>query len=151
MDTDQKYTGSAASTVEPIGTAVRAPRLRLPRQAVGYLFIMPAMIFLLLVVAYPLFTTLRMSFEQLVVRQKTVTFVGLQNYNDVLKDPVFWSSMKNTVVYVIGSMTLHLLVGGFFAFLLNEKWAAAPIRNFARGLLILPWLFSMAAAALMWA
>src|SRR5262249_46633458 len=88
---------------------------------------------------------------EIVVRQKTVSFIGLRNYSDVLKDPVFWQSLKNTVIYTVGSMILHLLVGGFLAVLLNEKWANTPIRNFVRGLLILPWLFSLAASALMWA
>src|SRR5712692_8592472 len=152
MDPQQK-SGNALPKLEletPTGIR-RASRLRLSRQTIGYLFIMPAMIFLLLVIAYPVFSTVRMSFERLIVRTRTTSFVGVQNYLDVLQDNTFWLGMKNTVIYTVGSMVLHLLVGGFFAFLLHEKWAATPIRNLTRGLLILPWLFSMAASALMWA
>ena len=59
--------------------------------------------------------------------------------------------MENTLVYTIGSVIFHALVGGFLALLLNERFAPVRVRNIARGLLILPWLFSLAASALIWA
>src|SRR5262245_6403616 len=153
MDVEQRSsdTSVARGKVDIAGGVGLRPRIRLSRQATGYLFIMPAMLFRALVNAYPILTTVWMSFTEIVVRQKTVSFVGLQNYAAVFKDPVFWQGLKNTIIYTVGSMVLHLLVGGFLAVLLNEKWANSPIRNFARGLLILPWLFSLSASALMWA
>src|SRR5215217_2086313 len=124
MDSQQENSDGAAVSVMALRTShVRTgPRFRLPHQFIGYLFIMPAILFLLVVVAYPLFLTLKTSFEEIVVRQKITTFVGLQNYANVLKDSVFWQSLKNTLIYTVGSMVLHLAVGGFFAILLNEKW-----------------------------
>lgn len=153
MDAEGNNSGSPGPIAAVVGTASVSKRRqrRLPRQAAGYLFIAPAVIFLIMVIAYPLFTTVRLSFEKIVVRSRTTTFVGLQNYIELLQDGVFWESLKNTVIYTVNSMVLHLLVGGVFALLLNEKWAGSIARNFVRGLLILPWLFSMAASALMWA
>jgi multiple sugar transport system permease protein len=151
----QQLQYSKASTpraVARLGAAIASVRgRRISGQTLGYLFIAPAVVFLLLVLVYPLLTTLRLSFEEVVVRTRTTSFVGLQNYARLIEDRIFWESLKNTLYYTIGSTVLHLLVGGFFALLLNEKWAASPIRNLFRGLLILPWLFSMAASALMWA
>jgi len=186
-------------------------RWRWPRQAVGYLLIAPAVIYLIMIIAYPLFNTIRMSVTEISYPEKKTEFVGLQHYNRLLslkpvtlppltdektgavqldeegnvvfprsrsvlrtdeyegfsewftidafgkrhvmaaKDPIFWRSLKNTIVFTIASTILHALVGGFFALILNEKWVSKRIRNVARGLLILPWLFSMAASALMWA
>ena len=147
-------TSTTVSQTQAGTVALRQPshhRQWLPKQTLGYLFIAPALIFLILVIAYPLLTTVKLSFEEVVRRTRTTEFVGLQNYAELLEDEIFWESMKNTVIYTVGSTVLHLLVGGFFALLLNEKWAMTPVRNFARGLLILPWLFSMAASGLMWA
>src|SRR5690349_6030255 len=113
----QEFSEGSAVTIKPL-VLVKAKtgrRFRLSRQAMGYLFIAPAMIFLFLIIAYPLLNTLLMSFQEIVVRQKIYQFVGLNNYANVLTDSVFWLSLKNTVVYTVGSMVLHLLVGGFFA------------------------------------
>jgi multiple sugar transport system permease protein len=65
-------------------------------------------------------------------------------------DPIFWLSIRNSLVYTFASVALHLVVGGGLALLLNEKWARPRLRNIVRGLFILPWMFSLAAAALMW-
>lgn len=117
----------------------------------GYLFIAPAVIFLALMIAYPLLSTLRMSLFDVDFRSKTSTFVGLHFYGEVLTDSIFWSSLKNTVLYTFGSVVLHVLLGGGLALLLNERWAPMQIRNVFRGLFIIPWLFSVAASALIWA
>jgi multiple sugar transport system permease protein len=125
-------------------------RWRLPRHVAGYLFIAPAIIYLLLAIGFPLFTTIRTSFIEFDAREKTETFIGLQNYAELMEDERFWGSMKNTIVFTLSSTFFHVLVGSVLALLLNEKWASSPVRNFTRGLLILPWLFSLAASALMW-
>jgi len=137
-------------TVEKKPPAIR--RWRWPRQTTGYLMIAPAIIFLLLVVVYPLFDVLRLSlFEFAGLRAQTATFVGLKNFGLLLQDRVFWISLKNTLIFVLGSVVLHALVGGLFALALNQAWSSTWLRNVVRGLLILPWLFSLAAAGLVWA
>lgn len=130
--------------------ALYSARWRLPRQSIGYLFIAPAIIFLLLVVAYPIFTTVRMSMLERNYREKTTTFVGFDHYERAFNDKIFWDSLQNTVTYTVGSVVFHILIGGFFALLLNESWGSSAFRDLMRGLLILPWLFSMAASALIW-
>jgi multiple sugar transport system permease protein len=67
-----------------------------------------------------------------------------------MQDPWFWNSLKNISVFTATSVILHLLVGLVFALLLNERWFSIPLRNFMRGVLILPWVFSTAASGLMW-
>jgi multiple sugar transport system permease protein len=138
-----------------IAAAKKSPavgRRRWPRQTTGYLMIAPAIIFLLLVVVYPLFDVLRLSlFEFAGLRAQTATFVGLKNFGLLLQDRVFWISLKNTLIFVVGSVVLHALVGGLFALVLNQAWSSTWLRNVVRGLLILPWLFSLAAAGLVWA
>ena len=114
--------------------------------------IAPAIVFLLLVMVYPLFDIFRLSlFEFAGLRAQTATFVGLKNFGSLLQDRIYWISMKNTLIFVLGSVVFHALVGGIFALILNQHWPNIWLRNLVRGLLILPWLFSLAAAGLIWA
>jgi multiple sugar transport system permease protein len=135
-----------AARSAPVGT----PRLRIPNEAVGYLFIAPALIFLAVVVLVPILSTLKLSFEEINFRSSTTSFVGLENYLRLVGDRNFWLSLNNTFVFALGSTIGHVVLGILFALLLHAKWAGTRIRNFVRGLLILPWLFSLAAAALIW-
>ena len=124
--------------------------LRPSRELAGYLFIAPTLIFLALVIAVPLVSTVKLSFEELEFRTRATNFVGLANYAALLGDRLFWRSLENSFLFAIGSTIGHLVVGTCFALLLQGGWARAALRNFVRGLLILPWLFSLAAAALIW-
>jgi len=123
---------------------------RSARELTGYFFIAPTLIFLALVIALPLISTVKLSFEELEFRSRSTTFVGLANYAELLGDRLFWRSLWNSFLFALGSTVGHLVVGICFALLLQGGWASAALRNFARGLLILPWLFSLAAAALIW-
>src|SRR5712692_6725702 len=142
-----------AKSSRPLANAASSPIARagrqwhLSRQATGYLFVAPALLFLLVLIGYPLFTTIRLSFTDIDPRTKAETFVGIQHYVALVQNNLFWQTLRNTGVFTIASTIGHILVGMMFALLLNEKWANTVIRNFTRGLLIFPWLFSMAAAA----
>jgi multiple sugar transport system permease protein len=124
--------------------------LRAPRNLAGYLFIAPAFLFLALVVAIPIFTTFELSFQELDVRTKTSEFVGWANYLKLTGDRLFWWSFLNSLIFALASTIGHAAVGLICALLLTAKWGTRRIRNIVRGLLILPWLFSLAAAGLIW-
>jgi multiple sugar transport system permease protein len=132
-------------------TEIRAKqgKIWLSRRALtGYLFIAPAILFLLLTSIYPLVYTLYVSTTD--VNKGEWHFVGLQHYAELLQDEWFWNSMRAIAIFTISSVVLHLLIGLAFALLLNESWFSNLFRNFVRGLLILPYVFSTAAAGLMW-
>jgi multiple sugar transport system permease protein len=123
-------------------------RLTIPRRYVGYFFVAPAIIYLLCASIYPILRTLQMSFTDVVMGEWQ--FVGFQQYREVVQDPWFWNSVKGTLQFTLASTILHLSIGLVFALLLNETWFNTTLRNCMRGLLILPWVFSTAAAGLMW-
>lgn len=127
------------------GRVFRQKLLRLLR---SYAFVAPALLYLLVASIYPLFYTLQLSVRN--VRQGNWYFVGLQHYTALLQDPWFWNSLKVTIIFAVANMVLHLLIGMIFALLLNEDWFSLTLRNIMRGILILAWIFSTAAAALMW-
>lgn len=121
---------------------------KLQRMLTGYIFIAPAILFLMSVSIYPLTRTLFMSTFD--VQSGERIFVGVQHYLELLQDRWFWNSLKNITIFTVSSVILHLLSGLVFALLLNETWFSTAFRNFMRGVLILPWVFSTAASGLMW-
>lgn len=115
----------------------------------GFLFIAPAIIFLLLVVIYPLFKVFQYSFQEYSPHHSFV-FVGLKQYQSLFSDELFWISIKNTFIFTIGTIALDLAISWGIALLLNVKWPNLKARNFFRGALLLPFLFSAPASALLW-
>ena len=126
---------------------VRARRVPLQMMN-GYFFVGPAILFFLFVSIFPLLRTLQMSLTD--VEAGVPQFVGIQHYAELVKDPWFWNSLSNVLVFTFASVILHISIGMGLALLLNEDWFNTTLRNFMRGLLILPWVFSTASAGLMW-
>jgi len=118
------------------------------KSLIGYGFIAPAIVYLFLLCIYPMIDIFIVSFTDM--NQGVRSYVGLKHYVTAFQEPLLWTSVRNTVFLTIGATALHLSVGLALALLLNEAWFSTKLRNIARGLLILPWVFSTAAAGLMW-
>jgi len=112
------------------------------------MLIMPAIFAATLVVLIPIMQTVVMSFMNYIVyKPKDRDFVGLANYIAVLKDPVFLVSLKHTVIWIAGVISLQLALGFTAALLLNQDfwW-----RGLARSLILIPWITPSVITALMW-
>jgi multiple sugar transport system permease protein len=114
-----------------------------------YLYVLPAILVMLVVIAYPIYYTVDLSFfktpPSLQLRDKI--FVGLDNYGAILSSDVFWRVTVNTVIWTIAST--------FFAFVLGLGTALALHRDFIgrgvlRAVLIIPWVISAVAASYIW-
>lgn len=141
--------GVAAAEVRKPWTVAGPRQFRFPRYAVGYVFVAPTIIYLLATAVYPIVTVVAMGLKD--VANGEWSYVGLAHYVHVLRDPIFWNAVRNTTFFTAASTVLHLTLGMVFALLLNEVWFSRTLRNTMRGVLILPWVFSTAAAGLMWA
>lgn len=85
-------------------------------------FLIPALFFFVVFNTYPLFKAFQMSFYQWnIVRPSASQFIGLANYLEALGDPIFWTSMANTVLYVIVTVPTQMALGLLVAVLLNYK------------------------------
>jgi multiple sugar transport system permease protein len=133
-----------ASTPVPLPRSARRP----PRYAAGYAFVAPVLLYLLVTAVYPIASVIGMSVHD--VAGGRWYFVGLAQYSQVLADPVLWNALRNTLIFTVASTVAHLTLGMTFALLLHEVWFSRVLRNAARGALIMPWVFSTAAAGLMW-
>jgi len=114
----------------------------------GFIFIGPALVFLLLIIIYPLLTIFPQSFQEF--RNQTFRFVGLVQYKRLLSDELFWLSIRLTIIFTVGTVVLHQVFGWALALLLNARWPNIQLRNVFRAALLLPWIFSAPASALLW-
>lgn len=121
-------------------------RWRVP--ATPYLFLLPALVMTAAIILFPVLQTLWLSLHDFVLfRPKAVRFVGLGNYVRALTDPVFWLSLRNSVIWIVLAVGLQFLLGLLTALLLNQSfwW-----RGIARALIVVPWALPSVIIGLMW-
>jgi len=112
----------------------------------GYMFISPWLIGLLLFSLLPLLATLALSFMKWDIHNPP-KWVGLDNYADLFEDPLFFKSMKVTMLYSAFHIPINLFFGLMLSLLLNVK---IPLMNFFRTLFYLPSVITGVAVAILW-
>ena len=124
------------------------PRLTLAnRQAmIGYLLVIPALLLLLGLVAYPFFFAISISFTDRLVGQDG-RWVGLDNFRYLMNNPSFLKTIQNTIIMVVVSDILKLFIGLGLAMLLNQ---AVRGRGLMRAVIMLPWAMPGFVAFLVW-
>ena len=80
---------------------------------------LPAAGFLVLFLAYPLGLGVWMSFTDTRIGRPGV-FIGIENYEWLLDDLIFWLSVFNTLLYTIVASVFKFAIGLYLAILLNE-------------------------------
>lgn len=113
----------------------------------GWEFIAPALLLIGLFVLVPTVWGIVMSFSQYDAISKP-TFVGVDNYRRMVGDPLVWTTLLNTALYVFITLPLGLALALAIALALHQKWFFG--RSFARGIYFLPNVTSMAAVAFVW-
>ncbi|MEM8787870.1 MAG: sugar ABC transporter permease [Pseudomonadota bacterium] len=126
--------------------AVRPRRGRILSEAgFAWLLIAPAMIFIGVIVAWPLVETIRLSFMDANLGGET--YVGLENYRDLADSRKFSQTVGRTFSWMFFSVSLKLLMGLIGATLLN---AAVPGRALFRVLVMPPWVIPIAIGCIGW-
>lgn len=91
------------------------------RQSVTpWLLLSPFLAVFAVFVVYPLVLSVKLSLQQS-FGPGHVVFVGLRNYAFLLSDPLFFTAVKNTVVFTAGSVFIQLPLALGLAMLLNSK------------------------------
>ncbi len=108
--------------------------------------IAPAVIFLLVMIAFPLGYVLYMSTQDFLVGLQA-TAVGLRNYLQMLADPVFWIGLRVTFTLYIISLAAQLVIGLWIALLLNRNFTGA---RSLRTILLSPLAMPPVAVGMMW-
>lgn len=129
-------------------TAPTAPMVPLSRRVLPYAMLSPAVLVTLAIVFLPMVQAAWMSLHDYVLfRPKIFDFVGLRNFRAALADPVFWVSLRHTVIWIAVTVPAQMLLGLATALLLNQEF---PWRGLARALVIIPWALPSVVIALMW-
>ena len=112
----------------------------------GLLFCLPWLLGLTVFLIYPLCAAFYYSLCDYSVLLPPV-FIGLDNYLDLAKDPLFWRSLGNTAYFATGSVSLGLLVSLSLALLLNSKVKGVGLY---RTIFFLPSLMPVVAGSILW-
>ena len=110
------------------------------------LFLLPLLVLVVGLIAYPFGRAIWLSLTDKLVGYPE-RFVGLRNYEYLLRDDTFHEVVRNTLVFTAGSLALKTLTGLAMALVLNAVWRG---RNVFRGLFLLPWITSTVIVALTW-
>ncbi|WP_425374271.1 carbohydrate ABC transporter permease [Microvirga subterranea] len=97
---------------------------------------LPGAAFLLIFLTYPLGLGVWLGFTDTRIGRAGV-FVGLENYQLLWEDSLFWLSVFNTILYTVVASVLKFGLGLWLALLLNEH---IPFKAFVRAVVLLPWV-----------
>ncbi|CAN5194957.1 sugar ABC transporter permease [soil metagenome] len=111
-------------------------RLGQSRDALGVVFMLPAAALLLVFLTYPLGLGMWLSFTDERIGRSGI-FIGLENYEMLWDDNVFWLAVFNTLLYTVSASILKFGLGLWLALLLNEH---LPFKAFFRAIVLLPWV-----------
>jgi ABC-type sugar transport system permease subunit len=110
--------------------------------------ILPSLLIILGISLQPILSTLYLSvFKGTRGINAEQTFVGLGNYIDLLKDPLFWITIGRTLYFTLVSVGLELLLGLAIAQLIHSH---PPGWKFLRTSLIIPWAVPTIVNGTMW-
>jgi multiple sugar transport system permease protein len=108
---------------------------------------LPVLLFLVVVIIYPLIYAFWASFHRIIFFGGYRTeFIGLQNYAKVIQSPNFWNSLKVSLRFTVESVVLTIIIGLGVALTLSR---AFPGKRLIRSLVILPWAVSRYGAGIM--
>ncbi|MGB8636503.1 MAG: sugar ABC transporter permease [Pseudolabrys sp.] len=119
-------------------------RLKVNRDWLGFWFMLPAAGFLVLFLAYPLGLGVWMSFTDTRIGRPGV-FIGIENYEWLLDDSIFWLSVFNTLLYTIVASVFKFAIGLYLAILLNEN---LPFKSLIRAAVLIPFIVPTVLSAL---
>lgn len=114
-----------------------------------YLLLLPSLLLLFLVVAYPTIYGFFISVREMrLTRPGLNGWVGMKHYAAMMSDRVFWISLKNTAVWVVAAVTIEMALGFVAALALNRNLPGTKIFGI---LILLPYFLPNVVAGHMWA
>ncbi|MHB1334836.1 MAG: carbohydrate ABC transporter permease [Candidatus Humimicrobiaceae bacterium] len=115
----------------------------------AYFMTSPAIIFLLLVVGYPVFYLFQLAMSDVSISagSLSLSWVGLKNFNILFKDQYFLEALKHTLYIVATSIPVSIIIALVLALCLDKIFRGRGIMQTA---ILLPWMIAPALAAAMW-
>src|SRR5262245_25905023 len=117
------------------------------RLAFGYLLLAPAALYVLLLVGAPFLFSLYLAVSDANVGDPVATFIGVENFRSALEMEVFWTALRNSVVFLVVAAIFKSLLGTSLAFLLLQDF---PGKKLIRGFVVIPFTLPIAISVLAW-
>ena len=117
---------------------------------IGYYFLLPTIIFSVIVVLYPILKTVYISFFDYKIQTMALgpKFIGLNNYIAIFSDEHFIKTLIWTIQFTVISVTLELIIGMALALLMNRKIFG---QGLIRTTILIPWAIPTIVSGMMWA
>ncbi len=118
----------------------------------GITFALPAVIYMLIFIGYPMIQNILLAFKNVDVytfsKPDQQQFIGLQNYIELFtgQNSILSKSIVNTLIFTIGSIFFQFIIGFALALLFNKKFRGA---SFFRGAAMISWLLPVTVAGLL--
>lgn len=128
---------------------VRVVRRKL--QIWPYLLIAPSLIALGVILGFPVYKLISLSFEQYGLAEIIAgkgTFVGLSNFQEIFSDSEFWVILRRTLIFTFGMVAISILMGGWLAHLMVTMHPV--IRRTLNLVLILVWAMPQLVSISVW-
>jgi sn-glycerol 3-phosphate transport system permease protein len=122
----------------------------MPRSSVtinAWLLLLPAMALLALFTHWPALATLIDSFYSTPRPRRGATFVGLENYRQIIDDPIFWQALTNNILFALGTIPVSIGLALLMALWVNDRIAG---RTLIRMAYFTPTVLPMIAVANIW-
>jgi multiple sugar transport system permease protein len=142
------------ATPERVAKVLRGGHPVVPRRKVKwrtgltpYSFILPIVVFTLLLLVYPVFYSLALSFRDATVDtfvSGDMPFIGVGNYQQTLSSNTFWQALVNTVIFTFCSILFQFTIGFLLALFFQNRF---PLKNVLIALLLIPWIAPVLTAA----
>lgn len=113
-----------------------------------WIYVLPALLFVLLMMVVPVLYTVRLSlFEWSMSAVSPPVFVGFANYAALFRDQRFWDATVNTFYFTIVALAIEVALGLAVALLLNRKFKG---KNIAKTVMLLPMVATPVAMGMVW-
>ena len=109
---------------------------------------LPALCLFVLFIFYPFLRSFGLAFFESTLFNPDPVWVGLQNIHDLIQDPTFHRTWTTTLIYVLVTTLLTVMLGFFWALILNQAFTG---RTIVRTVTILPWILPSTVTAFLWA
>jgi len=139
----------AAASATPVRPRRAGILKRIIDHRYDYLYVAPAIIVMLVVIAYPIYYTIELSFFKTPanLQMKDKIFIGFDNYVTVLRSASFHEATINTIIWTVFSTLFAFLLGLAAALSLHRAFVG---RGVLRALLLIPYVVSAVAASYVW-
>jgi multiple sugar transport system permease protein len=113
-----------------------------------YTYLIPALILIVVFLVYPIINVFYYSMQNYMMSKPYANkFIGLENFRQIIKDPIFYSSLYISFKWVAVEVSMQFIFGLLIAVLLNQKFKG---RGVVRAIVFSPWAISAVLTTMMW-